>query len=184
MSVRGADQTHILRRGQVPTKPCGGTSGGALPGSPARANPPTAPGSGRGGKRLRAALFFLGDCAFLVFVGAASALATHLFHQTGLNYFLASLAGMSAAMLVQTAAAFGVAPVLGSIESGVPSMPVAMAGPMALCALGLAGGHPDLWRATALGAATGAVVFLLVRAYGLKCRRALRRSSTGGRGHI
>lgn len=156
-----------------------------MPDSPARAtNPPRAPGRGRGAARLRAALFFLGDCAFLVFVGAASALVTHLSHQTGLNYFLASLAGMSAAMLVQTVAAFCVAPVLGSIESGIPSMPVAMAGPMALCALGLAGGHLDLWRATALGAATGAGAFFLVRAYGLKCRRALRRSSTGGRGHI
>ena len=160
------------------------SGGGVLQGSPTHVKPVSAPDRWQGRKRLRAALFFLGDCVFLIFVGAASALVTHLFHQTGLNFFLASLAGMSAAMLVQTVAAFCVAPILGSIESGVPSMLVAMASPMTLCALGLAGEHLDLWWSSALGAATGAGAFLLVRAYGLKCRRALLRSLTSDWGHL
>jgi hypothetical protein len=134
----------------------------------------------RTGRCLRASLFCLGDCAFLLLVGAASAAVTHLFHQTGWNFLLAALAGMAAAMLVQAAAAFAVAPVLGSIESSVPSTLVAMASPMTVCMLGLAGAHVGPWRSSALGAAAGAGVFLLVRAYGLMCRRALCRSYARG----
>ena len=76
-------------------------------------------------------------------------------------------------MIIQTLLAFGVAPILGSIESIVPSMVVAMIIPVLVCLLALVGINVSPSGAFALGAAGGISIFILIKAYACRCRKSL-----------
>jgi len=125
---------------------------------------------------LRRAAFFTGDGLFLVAVSVAAATVMHMVHEFGWNLSLTLICGMIVAMGVQALLAMAVAPVLGSIESMVPSMVAAMISPMAVCAADLSGIHLNGWKAVAAGAAIGLVVFLSIEAYGFKCRTRFERA--------
>ncbi|MEK7732493.1 MAG: hypothetical protein AAB363_11620 [Planctomycetota bacterium] len=83
--------------------------------------------------------------------------------------------GMALAMLVQTILAFAATPLLGSIETMVPSMVLAMLCPMALDLLEMIG--VDLgWSWTiGFGAELGFAMFLFVEIYGVRCRKSPHR---------
>lgn len=126
--------------------------------------------------RLRSAVFGSGDCLFLLAVSSAATYTMHLAHEHIPSPGIASAAGMVAAMIIQSLLAFSAAPVLGSIESAVPSMIVAMVSPMAVCALHLAGHESDLVGCLELGAAFGAAMFLFIGIHGWSFKRRLRRT--------
>ena len=124
-----------------------------------------------------ASLFFVADFVFLILAGVAAMLAMHLVHQLGWAFIPMCITGMIAAMLVQTLMAFAVAPLLGSIESMVPSMIVAMVSPMTLCVLHLFGCESTWKLAAAIGCGFAIVVFTLIQLYARSCRTALARPS-------
>ena len=124
-------------------------------------------------KWIRSAIFGCGDCLFLIFVSMAATLVMHLVHMAGWHLAFALLVGMVIAMAVQTLLAMAVAPVLGSIESMVPSMVVAMVVPMLVCLLELMGIDMSDRGSLSLGATGGIGVFLLIKAYGRRCRNSL-----------
>lgn len=129
----------------------------------------------------RALIFSCGDGLFLILVGVAANLMMYLVHSLMMHLVysriwhlvLSLVVGMSLAMIIQTLLAFGVAPILGSIESIVPSMVVAMIIPMVICLLALAGINVSRSGAVALGAAGGIGIFILIKAYGCRCRKSL-----------
>jgi hypothetical protein len=108
----------------------------------------------RDGKRLRlrAVAFTAGDGLLLVTVSIAATTVMHMIHGLGWNLVLTLICGMAIAMAVQILLAMAAAPILGSIESMVPSMIVAMVSPMAVCALDLAGTPLDPRRSIIVGA--------------------------------
>ncbi len=67
-------------------------------------------------------IFSFGDFVLLLLVSTAAMVAMDRAHALIPNLALAWFAGMAAAMLIQTLLALLVAPLLGSIESMVPSM--------------------------------------------------------------
>lgn len=123
------------------------------------------------------ALFSFGDAAFLLTTGVTSVYAMYLVHKFGLNFALTAIVGMAAAMLVQILLSIIVTPVLGSIETSVPSMVVAMLAPMAVCALELFGHMPTSKECLILGVAFGLSIFVFMRHYDLRCRRLICRAS-------
>lgn len=131
---------------------------------------------GRSPHRLRTAVFALGDGAFLVLIGGVSGLIAETVWGWGLPGFLGMLIGMGLAMVVQTILSLLIAPLLGSIESMAPSMIVAMAVPMILDVLRMAGGAPDRGRILGCGAVAGAAMFVFLAVYGTTYRRSLRRA--------
>ena len=131
-------------------------------------------------RRLRSLVFGLGDGLFQGFVSVVSVVVMHLIHRLGWNLALALLSGMAAAMVIQVLLAKAVAPLLGSIESMIPSMVVAMVSPMAVCTFDLMGFHLHWWELFALGAGIGLAIFLLIEMYGFLCRRRLGRFYSGG----
>lgn len=100
----------------------------------------------------------------------------HLVHRLGWNFAVTLLVGMVVAMAVQTLLALFVTPILGSIESMVPSMVVAMTTLMAVCTLDGIGCGLSGAGCFQLGAALGAGMFLFIQVYGFLCRRSLRRA--------
>lgn len=122
---------------------------------------------------LREIAFGVGDLVFMIGVTATAAWAMNIGHQPMWGMAVGVVVGMSLSMLAQTTLAFAVAPVLGSIESMVPSMVAAMAGSTAVCLLHLVGREPTSATALQVGVGFGVVVFCLVRAYGWSFRRAL-----------
>lgn len=126
--------------------------------------------------RLRKALFACGDALFLLLVSISATAVMHLIHGLEWGMTISLVSGMIVAMSIQTLLAKFVAPLLGSIESMVPSMVIAMASPMAVCGFALAGIHLDMEKSVEVGVATGAVFFVLMQAYGIRCKRGLRRS--------
>lgn len=118
-------------------------------------------------------MFSCGDGAFLIVVGVAGTLAMQLVHRLGWHFALSLLVGMVAAMIIQSLLAMAVAPILGSIESMVPSMLVAMLMPMTVCAFDMIGLELTTLRIVALGSGGGFAGFLLLTAYGCRCRKAL-----------
>lgn len=119
----------------------------------------------------RRVLFGALDLVFLVTISGISVAAMHLAHMIGWPFVIEMLIGMVGAMLLQVALAALVAPLLGSIESAVPSMVVAMTTPMVLCALHMVGCRPEWAACLAIGAGLGALAYLLLAAYGAACRR-------------
>lgn len=126
--------------------------------------------------RLRATLFGIGDFLFLVAVGMVATVVMHGMHQLGWNFAVTCIVGMVAAMLVQMLMAFCVAPLLGSIESMIPSMVVGMVSPMSVCTLHMFGREPDCMVALVFGAIFGAAMFAFVQFYGAIVNRSLRRA--------
>ncbi|MBL8879207.1 MAG: hypothetical protein JNG88_08815 [Phycisphaerales bacterium] len=132
----------------------------------------------RAGRTAR--LFLLGDACFLVVVGVLSTLTMQLAHEWQWGFLLAFTGGMALAMIVQTLLALLVAPLLGSIESMVPSMLVAMVSPMSVCALHAIGCEPGTWVAGALGAAFGVGTLSFVMIYARASRRWTAIAFPGG----
>jgi hypothetical protein len=128
----------------------------------------------------RELLFCPGDCVFLLLVGSATTVVMRLVHGAVSNMVLAWLAGMALAMVAQIALAICVAPVLGSLESMVPSMVVAMAAPMSVCLLDWTGYLPSTGVAAGLGAGAGLAVFFWVRLEARKARNASRSGLDAG----
>lgn len=126
--------------------------------------------------RWRTILFGIGDLLFLVAVGVVTTLVMHGMHQLGWNFAVTSLVGMAAAMLIQMLMAFCAAPLLGSIETMTPSMIVGMASPMSVCTLHMFGCELNCTLALVLGAAFGAVMFILLIIYGAMVKRFLSQS--------
>lgn len=132
-------------------------------------------------KERRALIFSCGDGLFLILVGVAASLIMYLVHGLIMNFVdsrvwhlvLSLVVGMSFAAIVQTFLALGVAPILGSIESKVPSMVAAMSIPMFICLLALVGINVSLSGASALGAVGGIGIFILIQAFGYRCRKSL-----------
>lgn len=131
---------------------------------------------------LASALFAVGDAALLVAVATSGTWVMHLAHETGIGFLLAALLGMSVAMLVQVMLAVIVSPLLGSIESMVPSAVVGMTVPALVCVVALLGvgwHRPTLLAAAALLA----VAFSLwLKLYARRCRRRFARLSSGRAG--
>ncbi len=123
---------------------------------------------------LRSTVYRVGDGMFLMLVGGLATSIMHLVHETGWAFVTCALAGMAAAMFAQMLLAWAVAPLLGSIESMVPSMIVGMLTPMLICGLHLSGCELGGAASAALGAAGGLTLFALLELYGAACRRALR----------
>lgn len=121
--------------------------------------------------------FRIGDGVFLMVVGGLTAVIMHSIHGTRWNYLVCMLLGMAATVLVQMLLAWAVSPLLGSIESMVPSMLVGMFSPMLICGLHLFGCEVAHSDAGALGAAAGLVVFVLLERYAAACRRALSQAA-------
>ena len=118
--------------------------------------------------RLRTALFVFGDVLFLLLVSVVATTLMHLVHELGWNLAFTLICGMAVAMLIQMLLAFGAAPILGSIESMVPSMVVAMISPMAVCTLDVLGFQLH-WRESAqVGVVIGLIMFGLRSAFGPK----------------
>jgi hypothetical protein len=114
-----------------------------------------------------------GDLVFMVGVTAIAAWAMNLGHQPRWGMAVGIVVGMALAMLAQTTLALAAAPILGSIETMIPTMVAAMVGSTAVCLLHLAGREPTHATALQVGVGSGVVVFCLVRAYGWSFRRAL-----------
>jgi len=125
--------------------------------------------------RWRTLLFGTGDLLFLVAVGMVATLVMHGLHQLGWNFAVTCLVGMVASMLVQMLMAFCAAPLLGSIETMIPSMVVGMVSPMSVCTLHLFGREPDCMVALGGGALFGAAMFVFVEVFGAIVRRSLRQ---------
>jgi len=136
----------------------------------------------QGHGRVRSVAYALGDFTFLVAVSVVATLVMHMVHRTDWPFGVCMLVGMVGAMAVQMLMSLCVAPVLGSIETMVPAMIVAMISPMSICSLHLVGYEPMGMSSAALGAVFGIGMFAFVRAYGAVCRRRLIRSfGTAGR---
>lgn len=125
---------------------------------------------------LHMMLFALGDAGFLALAGVMTTLTMWSVHQTDWPFVCASLLGMVAAMLVQVILSWCVTPLLGSIESMVPSMVLAMVSPMSMCVLHMLGCELTWRHAAMLGTAWGLVLFALLQVYGLGVRRSLRQT--------
>lgn len=121
-------------------------------------------------------VFAIADALFLMLVGAVSNWVMHLVHTLQWSFAMTIVVGMAAAMAAQMALAFLAAPVLGSIETMVPSMIVGMLSPMQLCAFELIGSHPDRMTGLVAGAAFGLATFATLHFWGRRYRHALRRT--------
>lgn len=132
-------------------------------------------------KERRTLIFSCGDGLFLILVGVAASLMMYLVHSLMMHLVysrvwhlvLSLVVGMSLAMITQTLLSLGVAPILGSIESIVPSMVAAMIIPMVICLLALVGINVSRSGALALGAAGGISIYILIKAYACRCRKSL-----------
>ena len=127
-------------------------------------------------------LFAIGDAALLVIVAVAGTWVMHRVHETGVGFLAAVLLGMSAAMIVQIVLAVVASPLLGSIESMVPSAVVGMTVPGLVCAAALvgAGWHRSTLLATAALFALAFSAWL--KLYAWRCRRRFARMSAGSSG--
>ena len=109
--------------------------------------------------RLHARLFAAGDLAFLTIIGAGTNAAMLLVHSFRWNCIATLIVGMTAAMVIQMVLATLAAPLLGSIETMVPSMVVGMLGPMLICVWDPFTGGITYTVAAFSGAASGMFVF-------------------------
>lgn len=126
--------------------------------------------------RRTSVVFALADALFLIAVGWTSNSVMHLVHALEWNFATTVVLGMATAMGVQMLLAVLAAPVLGSIETMVPSMIVGMLSPMQLCAFELIGSHPTRTVGGLAGAAFGLATFATLRIWGRRRSHALRRT--------
>lgn len=122
----------------------------------------------------RRVLFILGDCVFLVAVGVATTVVTHVVHQIGWSVWITCPLGMAVAMVIQMLMAVCASPLLGSIETMTPSMVLGMLGPMPVCALHIFGGESTHATAVMWGVGTGLLMFAFVLWYSMTCERRLQ----------
>lgn len=120
--------------------------------------------------------FHVGDAVFLAGVGAESGAVMQWLHQLEWNSLVLSVLGMAAAMGIQMLMAFGLSPLLGSIETMAPSMVVAMIVPMLVDVAELSGWMFGRFDAAAFGAASGFLFFVYLEWYGAIFRRRLVRA--------
>jgi len=104
-------------------------------------------------------------------VGAATTAGMHLAHDLNWNFAVTCLLGMLLAMTIQMPLAWLVAPVLGSIESMLPSMVLAMVSPMSVCAAHLTRCEMHWLSAAGLGATFGVGMFVIIQTQSRVCRR-------------
>lgn len=97
-------------------------------------------------------------------------------HQSSWNFLLISILGMAVAMGIQMLMAFGLSPLLGSIETMAPSMVVAMVVPMIVDVAEFSGWMVGRSEAALLGAASGLLYFSYLEWYGAAFRRRLART--------
>ena len=132
---------------------------------------------------FREALFTSGDWLFLTFTGMTATLAMHLVHSLDWHLVFVLPTGMVVAMLIQILLAKAVAPVLGSIESLVPSMIVSMFVPSLICLSSLVGIDMSGWAVPlTLGGLGGTSIFLLIKLYEYRWKHLLRRTLPRERG--
>lgn len=129
-----------------------------------------------GPRRFQSLLFAAGDLAFLVAVGAVTTTGMHWLHRLEWDFLATCMLGMILAMLAQMLMAWSAAPLLGSIETMLPSMVVAMVSPMLVCSAHLMGCPVNWPECAALGAAFGVAVFIFIQAWGRAYRRSLSRA--------
>lgn len=115
--------------------------------------------------------FKVGDGLFLLVVGAESGVTMQWIHELEWNFLVLSLLGMGAAMCVQMLLSFGLAPLLGSIETMAPSMVVAMVVPMLVDVFEIMNLMIGRYEAGFLGAASGLFYFVYLEYYGAATRR-------------
>lgn len=123
---------------------------------------------------LRRMAFSVGDLALILAVAIAGSHVMQLAHEVGLPLAVGILLGMLASMLVQLLLATLASPLLGSIESMVPTAVIAMALPAVVCVVSLLGLD---WRPSQLDAATatiGLLFWLWTIAYAHRCRLRFR----------
>lgn len=121
--------------------------------------------------------YAIGDFVFLVAAGVVATLVMHSVHELEWPFLVCMSVGMIGGMAAQMLMAWCVAPLLGSIESMVPSMLVGMISPMSICFLHLVGLEPMGMSSAAIGAVFGIGLFVFVRLYGRACRQRLSCSS-------
>lgn len=124
--------------------------------------------------KLRLFLFSLGDAVFLTLVSSVTAMTMFYIHQLRWHFAISVFVGMILAMVIQVLMAFSVAPLLGSIESMIPSMVVAMISPMMVCAIHL-GQYLSRSNCLNVSVALAITVFLMMHFYGFLFRRSLTR---------
>ena len=115
----------------------------------------------------RRVLFALADLLFLMFSAALAAETLAASHRLIGSFIAAAVMGMVAAMGLQMLIAAAAAPVLGSIESMVPSMIAGMLATGLVCALAFV--TPVHGHAVWLGAAAGAISWAGLRAFERRC---------------
>lgn len=125
-------------------------------------------------RAVRRIAFSVGDLALILTVAIAGSRVMQVAHETGLPLAVGLLLGMLASMLVQLLLATLAAPILGSIESMVPTAVIAMTLPAVVCVLSLLGLD---WRRSQLDAATATIAlafWLWTIAYAHRCRHRFR----------
>ena len=136
----------------------------------------------RGRSTLGSVLFAVGDAALLVTVAVAGTWVMHRVHETGVGFLAAVLLGTSAATIVQIVLAIAVAPLLGSIESMVPSALVGMTTPALVCAAALLGAGWHRPTLLAVAALVALAFSAWLKVYAWRCRRRFARLSAGAAG--
>lgn len=132
--------------------------------------------------RPRMSLGFLaGDAVFLVSVSVTAVLLVHGAHFFVLNRLAAFALGMGLAMTAQYLLTALIAPILGSIESAVPSMLAAMAGSMTVCGLEALGLAMATSTVLSVGAAFGFATLAYIEFYASRCECKLRHYTQDGR---
>jgi len=124
-------------------------------------------------------LFALGDTLFLFAVSLGTSAVMYLSHTLNIPFVSATLGGMLAAMALQVVMAVAISPLLGSIESMVPSMVLGMLSPMVVCLAHLAGVRVTLESTLMIGAGTALLFHLYLHQHALSCRR--RFAIAGGK---
>ena len=119
----------------------------------------------------RSSAFSVGDALFQLAVSLGASAVMYLLHILDIPFFLAALAGMLAAMALQTVMALAISPLLGSIESMVPSMVLGMLAPMMVCAAHFAGMRVSMESSLIIAIGAAVLFHLYLRRHGRRCRR-------------
>lgn len=121
--------------------------------------------------RMSQVAFLFGDFALLVTIGAEAAVGMHVAHEFIPGVLTSTIVGMVLGMGAGMLTALVVRPVLGSIETAVPTMIGGMIAGLTVCLVIVVVGQISTAISVGLGAATGIVLFSMLRVFGLACRR-------------
>lgn len=120
---------------------------------------------------LRRWAFSVGDALLQVAISLSTSAVMYWIHTLDIPFLLATLAGMLAAMTLQTGMAVAISPLLGSIESMVASMVLGMLAPMVVCAAHLAGVRVSLESSLIIATVTAVLFQLYLHQHDRRCRR-------------